>query len=50
MLSFHDTIRTGTQMRRREFLRVGGLGLGGLSLTDLFAARAAAKMPENFTG
>lgn len=43
MLSFHDTIRTGTQMRRREFLRVGGLGLGGLSLTDLFAARAAAK-------
>ena len=43
MLSFHDTIRTGAQMRRREFLRVGGLGLGGLSLTDLFAARAAAK-------
>ena len=43
MLSFQETIRSGAQMRRREFLRVGGLGLGGLSLTDLFAARAAAK-------
>ncbi len=30
-------------MRRREFLRVGGLGLGGLTLADLFSARAAAK-------
>jgi uncharacterized protein (DUF1501 family) len=29
-------------MRRREFLRVGSLALGGLSLSDLFAARALA--------
>ncbi len=43
MLSFQDSIRAGAGMRRREFLRVGGLGLGGLTLTDLFAARAAAK-------
>jgi hypothetical protein len=43
MLSFrdHSPIRPG--MGRREFLRVGGLGLGGLSLSDLLAARAAAK-------
>ena len=27
---------------RRDFLRVGGLGLGGLALPDLFAARALA--------
>jgi len=43
MLSFQDTVTAGNRMRRREFLRVGGLGLGGLSLSDLFAARAAAK-------
>ncbi len=43
MLSFQDIIRTGAGMRRREFLRVGGLGLGGLTLGDLFAARAIAK-------
>jgi len=43
MLSFQDTVRNGAEMRRREFLRVGGLGLGGWSLSDLFAARAAAK-------
>jgi hypothetical protein len=27
---------------RREFLRIGGLGLGGLTLANLFAAKAAA--------
>lgn len=43
MLSFQDFSRAGAQMRRREFLRVGGLGLGGLTLSDLFAARALAK-------
>jgi len=43
MLSFQDTIRSRAGMRRREFLRVGGLGLGGLTLGDLLAARAAAK-------
>src|SRR5262245_24911323 len=28
---------------RREFLRIGGLALGGLSLSDVLAARAAAR-------
>jgi hypothetical protein len=32
----------GNRHDRREFLRIGALGLGGLSLADLFAARAAA--------
>ncbi|MEK6238314.1 MAG: DUF1501 domain-containing protein, partial [Planctomycetales bacterium] len=30
-------------MRRREFLRVGGLSLGGLSLAGLLAAKASAR-------
>ena len=29
-------------LRRREFLRLGTLALGGLGLADLLAARAAA--------
>ncbi|MFO0966478.1 MAG: DUF1501 domain-containing protein [Gemmataceae bacterium] len=32
----------GRGFQRRDFLRVGALGLGGLSLADLLAARAAA--------
>src|SRR3954471_18861524 len=43
MLSFQDLSGAGAHLRRREFLRVGGLGLGGLTLSDLFAARAVAK-------
>lgn len=39
MLSLCDFDR---RCGRREFLRVGGLTLGGLSLADLLAARAAA--------
>lgn len=31
------------RMQRRSFLRIGGLTLGGLSLTDLFAAKARAE-------
>ncbi|MBM3835330.1 MAG: DUF1501 domain-containing protein [Verrucomicrobia bacterium] len=31
------------RMRRREFLRVGGLALGGLTLADLFAVKALAQ-------
>ncbi len=38
MLTLHDAGNTG----RRGFLRVGGLGLGGLTLADLLACRAAA--------
>ncbi len=43
MLSFRDSFSAGARTCRREFLRVGGLALGGLTLSDLFAARAAAK-------
>src|SRR5262249_36248483 len=32
-------------LRRREFLRLGTLALGGLGLADLLAARAAAARP-----
>ena len=41
MLTFHDA--AGAGMPRRQFLRVGSLGLGGLALSDLCAARALAK-------
>ncbi|MBC8351942.1 MAG: DUF1501 domain-containing protein [Planctomycetes bacterium] len=39
MLSFFESNR---QHGRRDFLRVGGLALGGLTLPDLLAARARA--------
>ena len=42
MLTLHDHSRIGAGMRRRDFLRVGGLGLGGLKLSDLLAVQAAA--------
>jgi hypothetical protein len=38
MLSFHESSRG---INRRAFLRIGGLGLAGLSLADLLRARAA---------
>ena len=31
---------------RRDFLRVGGLGLGGLTLADLLRLRRAASRPR----
>ncbi len=40
MLSFATGSASASRLGRREFLRVGGLGLGGLSLGDLFAAQA----------
>ena len=42
MLSFQDHFRQAGNWHRRQFLRVGGLALGGLTLGDLFATRAAA--------
>jgi len=42
MLTLHDHSRIGAAMRRRDFLRIGGLGLGGLKLSDLLAVQAAA--------
>lgn len=42
MLTFQDHFRQAGRWRRRQFLRAGGLALGGLTLGDLFAVRAAA--------
>ncbi len=42
MLTLHDTILEGSRLRRRHFLRVGGLGLGGWSLRDLMALKSFA--------
>src|SRR5262245_55776061 len=42
MLTFQDHYRQAGRWHRRQFLRVGGLALGGLTLSDWFAVRAAA--------
>ena len=44
MLTIMDrkSTRTCQGMGRREFLRIGGLGLGGMALPQLLAARAEA--------
>ncbi len=44
MLSFYETAGGN----RREFLKVGGLGLGGLTLADLLAGQASAAPAQNF--
>ena len=44
MLSLCET----TSGRRREFLKIGGLGLGGLTLANLFQAKAAAGPRHGF--
>lgn len=38
MLTFSDQGHGSSHLRRRDFLRIGGLGLGGLGLGDLMAA------------
>jgi hypothetical protein len=43
MLTLQDSARGPAHLRRREFLRVGGLSLGGLTLADWFALKAHAK-------
>ncbi|MBM3838919.1 MAG: DUF1501 domain-containing protein [Verrucomicrobia bacterium] len=43
MLTFHDLASTNGGIGRRRFLEVGGLALGGLTLSDWFAVRALAK-------
>src|SRR2546427_1303828 len=42
MLTFQDRFHQAGRWHRRQFLRVGGLALGGLTLSDWFAVRAAA--------
>lgn len=44
----NETTRTCSGLSRREFLRVGSLGLGGLSLTDLLAAKSNASTSAAF--
>lgn len=44
MLTIYEQQRLG--MGRREFLRIGGLGLGGLTLPGLLSSRAAAARVE----
>jgi len=41
MLTFQDHFRQGARWQRRQFLRAGALGLGGLTLGDRLAVRAA---------
>jgi hypothetical protein len=43
MLTFHGRSPNDSPMRRRHFLRVGSLALGGLKLSDLLAAQAAVR-------
>src|SRR5262247_4077090 len=48
MLTFQDHFHQAGRWHRRQFLRVGGLALGGLTLSDWFAVRAhaaAKKLP-----
>ena len=42
MLSFQDHFRHARHWQRRQFLRAGALSLGGLSLADQLAVKAAA--------
>jgi hypothetical protein len=46
MLTISDTTSATSGISRRDFLRVGGLALGGLSLGDLFRLRAEAAVPD----
>jgi len=43
MLTFSDRSHGSSPLQRRDFLRIGGLGLGGLGLSDLMALGAAKK-------
>ena len=43
MLSFRSSHTSPTSIGRREFLRIGGLGLGGLTLSDMLGLQAAIK-------
>ena len=46
MISLTGSTRYG----RREFLRIGGLGLGGLSLASLFPSAGKAGVPLSEAG
>ena len=42
MLAFSDHSQGSSRLHRRDFLRIGGLGLGGLGLSDLMALKSLA--------
>ena len=42
MLTFQDHFRQAGRWHRRQFLRAGALALGGMTMEDQFAVRAAA--------
>ena len=42
MLKFLNSRSSSSGLGRREFLRIGGLGLGGLTLGDMMGLQAAA--------
>ena len=42
MLTFSDQSHGTSRLQRRDFLRIGGLGLGGLGLSDLMALKSLA--------
>lgn len=49
MLTLHESggrLRTCAGVSRRELLRIGTLGIGGLTLADLFRAQAGAANPR----
>ena len=43
MLTLQDRVRCEARLHRRQFLRVGGLSLGGITLADWLAVKAHAK-------
>ncbi len=47
MLTFQDHFRKAGRWQRRQFLRAGALALGGLTLEDQFAVKAAAVGEKN---
>ena len=47
MLTFQDHFQQAGRWQRRQFLRAGALALGGLTLGDNFAVRAAAGGEKN---
>lgn len=40
MLTFSDYSQGASRLQRRDFLRIGGLGLGGLGLSEMMALKA----------
>ncbi len=45
-MSSRARVRTGARMTRRECIRVGAIGLGGLTLPDLLRLRGLAEVPK----